>query len=177
MVRWGSCLVPYLEAQVKLAVLALLSGADARSDVGLELVEAEGDDLCGEKSVSGMIGFFPARTGQGTRSTQQGLTVLSGEMLVETEFWGQPLPEKVAESIRISFGSGESDQPSDPALMMGVAATSAGRRKAMERILAGWCPGRNGSFEIWRSGDLEMCERAGEEAVESCEAVVGLEGW
>lgn len=37
----------YLQAQVELAVLALLNRADAGSDVGLELVEAEGDDLWG----------------------------------------------------------------------------------------------------------------------------------
>ena len=45
--------VSYLQSQVELAVLGPLNGADARSDVGLELVEAEGDDLRGDKSVSG----------------------------------------------------------------------------------------------------------------------------
>jgi hypothetical protein len=73
------------------------------------------------------------------------LTVLSGEMLVETVPWGQPLPEKVALTIWMSFGSGASAQPSEPMTCeMGVAAASAGKRKAKERILA-----------VWRSGDLE----------------------
>lgn len=37
----------YLEVKVELAVLGLLGGADARSDVGLEPIETEGDDLPG----------------------------------------------------------------------------------------------------------------------------------
>jgi hypothetical protein len=49
----GGKRVSYLQSQVELAVLGPLNGADARSDVGLELVEAEGDDLRGDKSVSG----------------------------------------------------------------------------------------------------------------------------
>ena len=38
---------------MELAVLGALNGADAGSDVGLELVEAKGDDLLGDQSVSG----------------------------------------------------------------------------------------------------------------------------
>jgi len=72
------------------------------------------------------------------------LTVLSGEMLVETEPWGQPLPEKLALMIWMSFGSGASAQPSEPMTWpTGLAAASAGRRKATARILIG---------EIGRSG-------------------------
>jgi hypothetical protein len=37
-----------LEVQVELAVLGLLGRVVAGSDVGLELVEAEGDDLAGK---------------------------------------------------------------------------------------------------------------------------------
>lgn len=46
---------------MELAVLALLSGADSGSDVGLELVEAEGDDLFGRESV--LFALTCARSG------------------------------------------------------------------------------------------------------------------
>lgn len=65
-------------------------------------------------------------------------TVLSGEMLVDTVPCGQPLPEKVADRIWMSFGSGASDQPSEPTTWAtGLAAARTGRRKAAARILIG----------------------------------------
>ena len=134
---------------MELAVLALLSGADAGSDVGLELVEAEGDDLSESSQLICLSQFLAPR------SSGRFLTVLSGEMLVETVPWGQPLPEKVALTIWMSFGSGASAQPSEPMTwLMGLAAASAGRRKATERILADldWKIERSGE-KLWRLGE------------------------
>jgi hypothetical protein len=55
------------------------------------------------------------------------LTVLSVEVLVETEPWGQPLPEYVVSTIVICSGEGAS-----PAVVWGtgLAAARTGRRRA-----------------------------------------------
>lgn len=117
------------EVQVELAVLGLGGGVVTGADVGLELVEAERDNL-------GLFVNKMARVISGPS-----LTVLSGEMVVETDPWGQPLPEKLVLMIWISFGSGLSAVPSGlppgGKTRPGAAATRAGRRKATERILTG----------------------------------------
>lgn len=148
---------------MELAVLAPLGGVEARSDVGLERIETESDDLYRVRVVSGWWIEF-GKEGKERR------TVLSGEMLVDTVPWGQPLPEKLAETIWMSFGSGASAQPSLPTTgATGLAATSAGRRKARERILADLgrtkpaCFSRpedafGGGFEI---ADRMLCAGAG----------------
>ena len=134
-----------LEVQVELAVLGLLGRVVAGSDVGLEAVEAEGNDLAETVSSNG-----PKQVS----TCSSVLTVLSGEMLVETVPCGQPLPEKVALVIWIWFASGPSDQPSGEVWAMGPAAASAGRRKAKERMLTdliGVEDSVEGSRRIWRS--------------------------
>jgi len=59
---------------VQLAVLGAVGNRSAGADVGLELVETEGDDL-----------FLSAPAHLATFFEPRPLTVLSGEMLVETE--------------------------------------------------------------------------------------------
>ena len=59
---------------MQLAVLGAVSNRGARADIGLELVETEGNDL---------VLSAPARLSPFLESRP--LTVLSGEMLVETE--------------------------------------------------------------------------------------------
>lgn len=71
---------------MELAVLGLLGGADAGSDVGLEAIEAEGDNLPGISELASRMRF---RVGAAQ------LTVLSGEMLVDTDPCGHPFPEKL----------------------------------------------------------------------------------
>lgn len=55
----------------------------------------------------------------------QRLTVLSVEVLVDTEPWGHPFPEYVVSTMVISSGLGTS-----PERGTGFAAASTGRRKA-----------------------------------------------
>jgi hypothetical protein len=83
-----------LQVQVKSTVLGLLGGRNFGADKGLELIETIGDDLLS------MVSGRSISIEKGTH------TVLSGVVLVETEPWGQPLPEYAVSMMVIWFGSG-----------------------------------------------------------------------
>lgn len=71
-------LLPYLQGEVELAVLAPVEDGAARASEDLELVETEGDDLSSRVSKLMFKG-----SEMSLRAVL--LTVLSGEMLVATE--------------------------------------------------------------------------------------------
>lgn len=85
---------------MQLAGARVVLGGDAGADVGLELVESIGDDLVKIVKnyfydVTSLAPLVPL-SGRGCKACGRGdwvLTVLSVEVIVETEPCGQPLPE------------------------------------------------------------------------------------
>jgi hypothetical protein len=103
-----------LKAQVDLAVLGVVGNTGARPDVGLERVEAKGDNLSG-------VSFSLLSS---ARRSCRALTVASGDMVVETVPWGQPLPE-VEELKMVMLPEGAVERWR----LSGLAAARRGSRK------------------------------------------------
>ena len=113
---------------MKLTVLSPISHGGAGTDVSLEGIEAERDDL-DEK----LAARRSSAHGQKKKSEH---TVPSGDRSLVTVPWGQPLPE--VEALMILIRSPPGGLPDSNS--MGLAATRAGASKARaaERIFGEW---------------------------------------
>lgn len=108
-----------LEVEVQLAVFGAVGWSRAGPDVGLEGVEAVGYYLQGR-------GAFLVRVSILAWLHRVPRTVLSVEVLVDTEPWGHPLPEYVVSTMVIWSGEGAFPEV---ACGTGFAAARTGRRR------------------------------------------------